>query len=108
MMHLTRVDLPAPFSPSTAWNDPAGTESDTSSSATSGPKRLPMPTVDSEMARDAATGAAEASATLMLRLPDDRPRIGDRQRPLALPPLAGRGKGEGPGQYGPGLARATQ
>src|SRR3954453_5489099 len=41
-MHFTSVLLPAPFSPSSAWNEPAGTVSDTSSSAASAPKRLVM------------------------------------------------------------------
>src|ERR1700730_6250958 len=54
MMHLTRVDLPAPFSPSSAWNAPASTLIDTSSSATSGPKRLVIPMVSSAGARTAA------------------------------------------------------
>ena len=51
MMHLTSVDLPAPFSPSSAWNEPASTLIETSSSATSGPKILVMPTVSSDGAR---------------------------------------------------------
>ena len=51
MMHLTSVDLPAPFSPSSAWTVPASTLMDTSSSATSDPKILVIPTVSSEGAR---------------------------------------------------------
>ena len=50
-MHLTSVDLPAPFSPSSAWTVPGSTLIDTSSSATSEPKILVMPIVSSEGAR---------------------------------------------------------
>ncbi len=66
MMHLTSVDLPAPFSPSSAWNEPGSTMIDTSSSATSGPKILVMPTVCSDGAR---TAAGVATATLMADSP---------------------------------------
>jgi len=45
IMHLTSVDLPAPFSPSSAWNEPAGTFTETPSSAVKAPKRMVMPTV---------------------------------------------------------------
>jgi hypothetical protein len=45
MMHLTSVDLPAPFSPSSAWNEPAGTLIETLSSAVKEPKRMVMPSV---------------------------------------------------------------
>src|SRR6202453_135512 len=43
MMHLTRVLLPAPFSPSSAWTLPGSTRSDTSSRATKAPNRLLRP-----------------------------------------------------------------
>lgn len=65
MMHLTRVDLPAPFSPSSTWKPPAGTLSDTSSSAVKLPKRFDMPTVETATARptdDARSGAGAGSA----------------------------------------------
>src|SRR6187200_2249462 len=39
----TRVDLPAPFSPSSASTSPAPSSSETASLATSAPKRLVMP-----------------------------------------------------------------
>src|SRR2546423_9301646 len=42
MMHLTRVDLPAPFSPSSAWKEPAGMLTLTLSSAVIAPKRFVM------------------------------------------------------------------
>ncbi len=49
-MHLTSVDLPAPFSPSSTWNCPAGTEMETSSSAVKLPKCFDMPTVETAIA----------------------------------------------------------
>ncbi len=49
MMHLTRVDLPAPFSPRSACTLPALTRTEALSSATRSPKRLPMPTVSTAM-----------------------------------------------------------
>src|SRR5882757_4592675 len=49
-MHFTSVDLPAPFSPSSAWNDPAGTLIETSSSAVKAPKRMVMPMVSTPTA----------------------------------------------------------
>ena len=42
MMHLTSVDLPAPFSPSSAWNEPEGMLTLTLSSAVIDPKRFVM------------------------------------------------------------------
>src|SRR5581483_9486597 len=48
MMHLTSVDLPAPFSPSSAWNEPAGMSTLTLSSAVIAPNRLVMPIACSE------------------------------------------------------------
>src|SRR3569832_2368111 len=49
-MHLTSVDLPAPFSPSKAWNEPAGTLMETSSSAVKAPKRMVIPMVSTPIA----------------------------------------------------------
>src|SRR5947209_3798738 len=49
-MHLTSVDLPAPFSPSSAWNDPDGTLMETSPSAVKAPKRMVMPMVSTATA----------------------------------------------------------
>ena len=48
MTHLTSVLLPAPFSPSSAWNAPASTFTETSSSAASAPKRLEKPISSSD------------------------------------------------------------
>ncbi len=42
-MILPRVDLPAPFSPTNAWTDPARTVMETSSRARVAPNDLPMP-----------------------------------------------------------------
>ena len=42
MMHLTSVLLPAPFSPSSAWNEPGRTFSSTLSSAAKSPNRMVM------------------------------------------------------------------
>ncbi len=50
-MHLTSVDLPAPFSPSSAWKDPAGAFRETSCSALSAPNDFDMPVVLSDGAR---------------------------------------------------------
>jgi hypothetical protein len=47
---FTSVDLPAPFSPSNAWNEPASTVIDTSSSACSAPKRLEKPSISTRAA----------------------------------------------------------
>ena len=52
MMHLTSVDLPAPFSPSSAWKEPAGTLIETSCSALSAPNDFDMPIVSSDGARE--------------------------------------------------------
>ena len=61
-MHLTSVDLPAPFSPSSAWNEPAGTLIETSCSALSAPNDFDMPIVSSDGARaDAGLGHGSAS-----------------------------------------------
>src|ERR1700676_4253017 len=48
MTHLTSVDLPAPFSPRSAWNVPAATLTETLSSAVKRPKVLVIPNVSSE------------------------------------------------------------
>ena len=42
MMHFTSVLLPAPFSPSSAWNEPGRTLSSTLSSAMKSPNRMVM------------------------------------------------------------------
>ena len=61
-MHFTSVDLPAPFSPRSAWNVPAPTLIDTSSSAVNGPKRIVMSTVSTPSAPD---GGGSAPMTVM-------------------------------------------
>ena len=71
MMHFTSVDLPAPFSPSSAWNVPAGTLIETLSSARNDPKVLLMPTVSSDGPRRVAGASATAAATaLMAQAPE--------------------------------------
>ena len=63
MMHLTSVDFPAPFSPSRAWKDPAGTSIDTSCSAFKAPKDLLMPMVSSDGAREGRCGFGHGNAS---------------------------------------------
>src|SRR5438874_7715738 len=48
MAHLTKVLLPAPFSPSSAWKAPDLMRSETLSSAASAPKCLEKPTSSSD------------------------------------------------------------
>ena len=53
--------FPAPFSPSSAWNEPGRTRMDTSSSAVSAPKRLVIPSTSTSSARrSAARGGHQA------------------------------------------------
>ena len=56
MMHLTSVDLPAPFSPSSAWKVPGTTFSETASSAVNSPKRLVMLSASTPNVRLLAVG----------------------------------------------------
>ena len=72
MMHLTSVDLPAPFSPSSAWTLPASTRIETSSSAASAPKRLDMPAAS----REKRAGHGNAATTPV--------GVGDRAEHAAL------------------------
>src|SRR4051794_8162223 len=79
MMHFTSVDLPAPFSPSSAWKEPAGTLIETSSNATSGPKIFRIEMVSSPIAREGeGTGAKTA---LIGRTPLERCRRTGRCEP---------------------------
>ena len=49
--HFTSVDLPAPFSPSSAWNEPASTSSTRPVSGAATPKRLVKPRFSSDCQR---------------------------------------------------------
>src|SRR5438445_358571 len=77
-MHLTSVDLPAPFSPSSAWNEPAGTFTDTASSAVKPPKRMVMPMVSTP------TAFLSLIAASSRQLRDERLRIRHRAEDAAL------------------------
>src|SRR5882757_3497367 len=83
-MHLTSVDLPAPFSPSSAWNEPAGTFTETPSSAVKAPKRMVMPTVSTPTAFLLPSLIAGPHDIPSGQLRDERLRIRHRAEDTAL------------------------
>ena len=74
MMHLTSVLLPAPFSPSRAWKLPAGTFSDTWSSAVNSPKRLVIAIASTESARSGTSGSRLSEIFLVIAIVTAAPR----------------------------------
>ena len=78
VMILMSVDLPAPFSPSSAWTSPARRVSDTSSSACVAPKRLAMPRIWS-------TGAPAAPPSTVASVTPPRARAACGALSVSLP-----------------------
>ncbi len=72
---LTRVDLPEPFSPMSAWTSPARSSSEQPRSATVGPKALVTPSTRSSV----AGGAAVCGACVCTDLAEDGGQLVRRQ-----------------------------
>src|SRR3954453_24077236 len=78
-MIFISVDLPAPFSPSTAWISPGATRSETRSFAfTAGYDLLMSTSSRGSMRRDSDGGAAIVVATAGYERADEVPFIGER------------------------------
>ena len=74
-MHLTNVDLPAPFSPRSAWKLPGAMRIDTSSSAVKAPKRMVICSVSTSKARSGrGAGQAHASPAIRVALSETAPK----------------------------------
>src|SRR5262245_59902442 len=67
-MILIRVDLPAPFSPSTAWMRPARTVRSAPANACTPPYRFEAPCASNSVPRDRGGRAASAAAVTSVRL----------------------------------------
>src|SRR5262245_38345806 len=87
-MIFIRVDLPAPFSPMTAWISPRATAKLTSSSARTPPKDLPMASIRrkaSSGTRAALTGEDSSSNPSPYPLPQGEGEVGGTARGEASP-----------------------
>src|SRR3954468_17163321 len=76
-MHLMSVDFPAPLSPSSASTSRSATRSDTSSSATTAPKRLVSPRTSSAASGIGGSRLRRPPPALDRRADDVEPDRGD-------------------------------
>src|SRR5438128_9403754 len=96
-MTLTRVDLPAPLSPTRATTSPAWTSTDAPSSAWTEPKDLVMFRIEisgvPRLARGEATAAEWGCVLAMIDLLGGKGRRSRRPRRITQPSLVGLAHG---------------